>query len=80
MVPKIYVVERSALEAWKARHGFELTFDETSQFIHDLQDAMIDQRKLSNRTPLDFFILVIPKNEEYRKEAMKNGTKNTTPA
>jgi len=79
MVPKIYVVERSGLEAWRARHSFTLTFDEASQFIHDLQDAMVNQRKLSNRIHLDFFILVIPKNEEYRKEAMKNGTKNTTP-
>jgi len=79
MIPKIYVVERSALAAWGAPNSFHLTFDETSKFIHDLQDAMLNQRKLSNRIQLDFFILVIPKNEEYRKETIKNGTKNTTP-
>ena len=79
MVPKVYVVESGALAAWGARHSFNLTFDEASQFIHDLQDAMLNQRKLSDRTNLEFFILVIPKNQEYRKEAAKNGTKNSTP-
>jgi len=63
MIPKIYVVERSGLAAWEAPHSFNLTFEETSQFIHDLQNAMFDQRKLSDRTKLEFFILVVPKKE-----------------
>lgn len=63
MIPKIYVVERSALAAWRTDNSFTLTFDEASRFIHDLQDAMVDQRKLSNRTQLEFFILVNPKKE-----------------
>jgi hypothetical protein len=63
MIPKIYVVERVALAAWGAPNTFSLTFDEASKFIHDLQDAMIDLRHFEDRTPLDFFVLVIPKKE-----------------
>lgn len=63
MIPKVYVVEGSALAAWRTDSSFTLTFDEVSQFIHDLQNAMFDQRKFLNRTNLDFFILVVPKKE-----------------
>lgn len=63
MIPKVYVVERSTLAAWGADNSFALTFDQTSRFIHDLQDAMEGQRKLSDRTQLEFFILVVPKKE-----------------
>ena len=63
MIPKVYVLERSTLAAWGADNCFTLTFDEASRFIHDLQDAMVGQRKLSDRTQLEFFILVIPKKE-----------------
>lgn len=63
MIPKTYVVERSALAAWGEPSSFTLTFEEASQFIHNLQNAMFDQRKLSIRTGFDFFILVVPKKE-----------------
>lgn len=64
MIPKVYVLERSALAAWGADNSFTLTFDAALRFIHDLQDAMVGQRKLSDRTGLEFFILVIPKLEK----------------
>ena len=45
-VPKVYVVDRTALAAWEAPNSFTLTFDEAARFIHDLQNAMIDQTNL----------------------------------
>ena len=61
MVPKVYVVERDGLGAWGGPKCFDLTFDEASKFIHDLQDAMVNLRHLAVRVDLDFFILVVPK-------------------
>lgn len=58
--PKLYVVERRALAAWSAPNSFTLTFEEASQFIHDLQDSMAEHRHLSTTADLEFFILVIP--------------------
>jgi hypothetical protein len=60
MLPKIYVVRRPDLDAWGAQSSFKLTFEETSQFIHDLQNAMIDLRHLEGQTAHDLFILVLP--------------------
>jgi len=62
-IPKIYVVDRTALAVWGAPNSFTLTFDEAAKFVHDLQDAMIDQTNLSNQANLEFFILVNPKKE-----------------
>ena len=61
MIPRVYVVEGVALGAWGGPSAFNLTFDEASTLIHDLQDAMINLRHLSNHVQLDFFILVVPK-------------------
>jgi len=63
MIPRIYVVDSKALAAWEAPGAFTLTFEQASQFIHDLQNAMFDQRHLSGNTGLEFFILVIQKKE-----------------
>ena len=62
-VPKLYVLDRIALGAWTQPNTIELTFDETVKFIHDLQNALFDQRKLSRQSGLDFFIILIPKKE-----------------
>lgn len=60
MIPKIYVVDRTALQAWKAPNSFTLTFEEAERFVHDLKDSMEDQRHLANSMLVDFFILVNP--------------------
>jgi len=59
-IPKIHVLDRNAIVLWGAHNSFYLTFEEASQFIHDLQNAMVDQRYLETKTEFDFFILVIP--------------------
>jgi hypothetical protein len=59
MIPKIYVVERTGAAAWGNHNHFTLTFEEAEKFVHDLKDAMQDQRYLEYRTDLQFFILII---------------------
>lgn len=63
MRPKVYVIEKTGVEAWGKENAFHLTFRETSDFVHDLQNAMKDQQALSGRTGYVFYILVIPKKE-----------------
>jgi len=64
MIPKIYILDRTALKAWEAPTSFNLTFDETVKFIHELQNALLDQRHLSMQSGLEWFILVVPKKPQ----------------
>lgn len=64
MIPKLYILDRTALKEWEERTSFNLTFDETIRFMHDLQNALFDQRRLSNQSGLEWFIVVVPKKPQ----------------
>jgi len=54
------VLQDVELDKWREYHIIDLTFDETMELIRELQNALFDQRNLSRRTGLTFYIILRP--------------------
>jgi len=60
MKPKVMVLQDVELDKWREYHIIDLTFDETMQLIHDLQDGLFGQRNLSTQTGLNYLVVIRP--------------------
>lgn len=60
MIPKVMVLQGEELEKWREHRIVAMSFKETEELIGELQNALVDQRGLSGRTGLTFFIVLRP--------------------
>jgi len=60
MKPKVMVLQDVEIDKWKEYQVIPMTFDETMQLIHDLQDGLFEQRNLSIQTGLNYLVVIRP--------------------
>lgn len=58
MKPKVMVLQDVEVCKWRDYHLIEMSFEETTSFITELQHALFDHAQLSARTGFIFRIVV----------------------